>query len=120
MSSCSYAHFDHVIGKNIYEWNSASEGGFGSNTGEKEYMLPTERNVGIREGTKTLLQAIRTVKNVSVFDESLVSSIQPPLLLPLRGEEKMMSAFHTKRISASDKIFFVKLGLLKPLDPMIS
>ena len=105
MASCSYAHFDHVIGKNIYEWNSASEGGFGSNTGEKEYMLPTERNVGIREGTKTLLQAIRTVENVSVFDESLVSSIQPPLLLPLRGEEKMMSAFHTKRISASDKIF---------------
>jgi len=24
----------------------------------KEYLLPTARNVGIREGTKTLLQAI--------------------------------------------------------------
>ena len=84
-------HFNHMIDKNIYERNSASERGFGSSTGEKEYMLPTVRNIGIREGNKTLLQTIRTVKNVSVFDkfaESLVSSIQPPLLLPLRGEGK--------------------------------
>jgi len=76
-----------MIGKNIHERHSAREGGFGSSTGEKEYMLPIVRNVGIREGTKTLLQAIRTVENVIVFDESVVSSIQPP-----RGEEKMLSA----------------------------
>ena len=45
----------------------------------KAYLLPTARNVGIREGTKTLLQAITAVENVNVFDkfaESLVSSIQ--------------------------------------------
>ena len=55
-----------MIGKNIYSQNSASERGFGSSTGEEEYMLPSVRNVGIREGTKMLLQAIRTVE-MSVF-----------------------------------------------------
>ena len=42
-------------------------------------MLPTARNVGIREGTETLLQAITVVENINDFDkfaESLVSSIQ--------------------------------------------
>jgi len=55
-----------VIDKSIYEWNGASERGFGSSTGEKEYMLPSVRNIGIKEGTKMLLQAIKTVK-MSVF-----------------------------------------------------
>jgi len=45
----------------------------------KEYFLPTAKNIGIREGTKTLLQAITVVENFNVFDEfaeSLMSSIQ--------------------------------------------
>jgi len=125
MTSSSYAHFDHVIDNNIYEWNSASEGGFRSSTGENEYMLPTARNVGVKEGTKTILQAIRTVKIVSVFDkfaESMVSSIQsifPASTSAAEGvREKLLSVFHTKQISELEGIwqdFFVKLGLQKPL-----
>ena len=96
----------------------------------KEYLLPTARNVGIREGTKTLLQAIIEVKNANVFDEiaeSLVSSIQSVFPTSTsateRVREKVLSAFHAKRISELEGIwqdFFVKLGLQKPLDPMIS
>ena len=61
------------------------------------------RNIGIREGTKMLLQAITAVKNVNVFDkfaESLVSSIQS--IFPASTSvievvrEKLLSAFHTK------------------------
>jgi len=64
MTSCAYAHFDHMNDENNYEQNSVNERGFGSSTGEKEYLLPTARNVGIRESTKMLLQAITAVKNV--------------------------------------------------------
>ena len=67
-------------------------------------MLPTVRNVGIREGTKMLLQAITAVENVNVFDkfaESLVSSIQsifPPLFNSATEgvREKLSSVFLTK------------------------
>jgi len=41
----------------------------------KKHLLPTARNVGIRERTKTLLQEIIATKNVK-FAESLVRSIQ--------------------------------------------
>ena len=98
----------------------------------KEYLLPTARNTGIREGMKTLLQAITIteVENINVFDkfaESLVSSIQS--IFPAstsateRVREKLLSAFHAKRVSELEGIwqdFYVKLGLQKPLDPMIS
>ena len=77
----------------------------------KEYLLPTARNVGIREGTKTLLQAIIEVKNVNVFDEfaeSLVSSIQsifPTSTATERVREELLSAFHAKRISELECIW---------------
>ena len=85
--------------KSNYWWKSASERSFGSSTGEKEYMLPTVRNVGIRKGTKTLLQAITVVTN-DKFAESLVSPIQsifPASTSVIEGvREKLLSAFHTK------------------------
>lgn len=78
MTSCPYACFDHVIDRNDYEQKRSSEA-LAAVLERKEYLLPTARNVGIREGMKTLLQAITEVENVNVFDEfaeSLVSSFQ--------------------------------------------
>ena len=39
MTSCLYAHFDHVNDKNNYEQNSVNERGFGSSTGEKKALV---------------------------------------------------------------------------------
>ena len=58
MTSCLYARFDHVINKTIMGGIVLVREGLAAVLKRKEYLLPAARSVGIREGTKTLLQAI--------------------------------------------------------------
>ena len=98
---------------------------------QPEYLLPTPRNVAIRDSTKKLLETITAVGNIKVFEnfsKNLVTSIQS--IFPVSSSasatdnsmEKLLSAFHKKRISELEGIwqfFFEKLGWQAP-DPMIS